>query len=209
MITKICGIKNEDTLICCEDNSVDFFGMIFYPKSPRNISIEDASNLQKKSENLNINGVGVFVNKNINEIEDIIKKVKLKYVQLHGSEDEEYIKTLKRIGVKVIKSISISNINDLRNISKYNSSDYFLFDYKPMKNELPGGNAKSFDWNILKNLNTNKPWFLSGGISIKNIQEILNDLNPFGVDLSSGVEKELGIKDNHIINNFIDKLKNA
>ena len=209
MITKICGIKNEDTLICCEDNSVDFFGMIFYPKSPRNISIEDASNLQKKSENLNINGVGVFVNKNINEIEDIIKKVRLKYVQLHGSEDEEYIKTLKRIGVKVIKSISISNINDLRNISNYNSSDYFLFDYKPMKNELPGGNAKSFDWNILKNLNTNKPWFLSGGISIRNIQEILNDINPFGVDLSSGVEKELGIKDNHIINNFIDKLKNA
>ena len=209
MITKICGIKNEDTLICCEDNSVDFFGMIFYPKSPRNISIEDASNLQKKSENLNINGVGVFVNKNINEIEDIIKKVRLKYVQLHGSEDEEYIKTLKRIGVKVIKSISISNINDLRNVSNYNSSDYFLFDYKPMKNELPGGNAKSFDWNILKNLNTNKPWFLSGGISIRNIQEILNDINPFGVDLSSGVEKELGIKDNHIINNFIDKLKNA
>ena len=209
MITKICGIQNEDTLICCEDNSVDFFGMIFYPKSPRNISIEDASNLQKKSENLNINGVGVFVNKNINEIEDIIKKVRLKYVQLHGSEDEEYIKTLKRIGVKVIKSISISNINDLRNISNYNSSDYFLFDYKPMKNELPGGNAKSFNWNILKNLNTNKPWFLSGGISIKNIQEILSDINPFGIDLSSGVEKELGIKDNHIINNFIDKLKNA
>ena len=209
MITKICGIKNEDTLICCEENNIDFFGMIFYPKSPRNISIEDANNLQKKSENLNINGVGVFVNKNINEIEDIIKKVRLKYVQLHGSEDEEYIKTLKKIGVKVIKSISISNINDLRNISNYNSSDYFLFDYKPMKNELPGGNSKSFDWNILKSLNTNKPWFLSGGISIKNIQEILNDINPFGVDLSSGVEKELGIKDNHIINNFIDKLKNA
>ena len=209
MITKICGIKNEDTLICCEDNSVDFFGMIFYPKSPRNISIEDASNLLKKSENLNINGVGVFVNKDINEIKDIIKKVRLKYVQLHGSEDEEYINTLKRIGVKVIKSISISNINDLTNIINYTSSDYFLFDYKPMKNELPGGNAKSFDWNILKNLNTNKPWFLSGGISIRNIQEILNDINPFGVDLSSGVEKELGIKDNHIINNFIGKIKNA
>ena len=63
--------------------------------------------------------------------------------------------------------------------------------------------------NILKNLNTNKPWFLSGGISIKNIQEILNDINPFGVDLSSGVEKELGIKDNDIINNFIGKFNDA
>ena len=209
MIIKICGIQNQDTLICCENNSINFFGMIFYPKSPRNISIKDASNLQERSENLNINGVGVFVNKNINELADIIKIVKLKYIQLHGEEDEEYIKILKKIGVKVIKSISISNKNDLKNISNYNSVDYFLFDYKPMKNELPGGNAKSFDWNILKNLNTNKPWFLSGGISTKNIQQILNDINPFGVDLSSGVEKELGIKDNHIINNFIGKLKNA
>ena len=209
MITKICGIQNEDTLTCCEENSVDFFGMIFYPKSPRNISIKDASKLQKKSENFKINGVGVFVNKNINEIEDIIKKIRLKYVQLHGSENDEYIKNLKKIGVKVIKSISLSNRNDLRNIYNYNSADYYLFDYKPMKNELPGGNAKSFDWYILKNFITNKPWFLSGGINIKNIQEILNNINPFGVDLSSGVEKDLGIKDNHIINNFIDKLKNA
>ena len=111
--------------------------------------------------------------------------------------------------MKIIKSISISNKNDLNKINKYKSVDYFLFDYKPMKNELPGGNAKSFDWNILKNLKTDKPWFLSGGININNIQQILNDINPFGIDLSSGVEKELGIKDNHIINNFIEKLKNA
>ena len=209
MITKICGIQNEDTLICCEKNSVDFFGMIFYPKSPRNISIKDAVKLQKKSENMNINGVGVFVNKNINEILDIIKRVRLKYVQLHGSENEEYIKTLKKIGITVIKSISIYNKYDLKNINNFNSADYYLFDYKPMKGELPGGNAKNFDWEIIKNFKTNKPWFLSGGINIKNIQEILHDINPFGIDLSSGVEKELGIKDNHIINNFIDKLKNA
>ena len=209
MITKICGIQNEDTLICCEENSVDFFGMIFYPKSPRNISIKDAVKLQKKSEDMNINGVGVFVNKNINEIVDIIKRVRLKYVQLHGSENEEYIKTLKKIGIKVIKSISVYNKYDLKNINNFNSADYYLFDYKPMKGELPGGNAKNFDWEIIKNFKTNKPWFLSGGINIKNIQEILHDINPFGIDLSSGVEKELGIKDNHIINNFIDKLKNA
>ena len=209
MITKICGIKNEDTLICCEDNNVDFFGMIFYPKSPRNISIEDASNLQKKSENLNINGVGVFVNKNISELEEIINSLKLKFVQLHGSEDETYIKKIKRNGVKVIKSISVSKRDDLREINKFQSIDYFLFDYKPLKGELPGGNAKSFDWSLLNNLKITKPWFLSGGINIDNIQQINNDINPYGIDLSSGVEKELGIKDNRIINSFIEKLKNA
>ena len=87
--------------------------------------------------------------------------------------------------------------------------DYFLFDYKPLKGELPGGNAKSFDWNLLRNLDTNKPWFLSGGINTNNIEKIINDLNPYGIDLSSGVEKELGIKDNDIINNFIGKINNA
>ena len=93
--------------------------------------------------------------------------------------------------MKIIKSISISNKEDFKEIYK------------------PGGNSKRFDWNLLKNLQTDKPWFLSGGININNIQEILLDIKPFGIDLSSGVEKELGIKDNGIINNFIRKLKNA
>ena len=209
MIIKICGIQNKDTLLCCEKNKVNFFGMIFYPKSPRNISFENANLLQEFSKDLNINGVGVFVNKKINELEEIIKNLKLRFIQLHGTEDEEYVKNLKKIGVKIIKSISISNKNDLIKIDKYKSVDYFLFDYKPIKGELPGGNSKSFDWKILKNLETEKPWFLSGGINTNNIAQILTDINPLGVDLSSGVEKELGIKDNHIINNFIEKLNHA
>ena len=209
MIIKICGIQNQDTLICCENNSINFFGMIFYPKSPRNITIENANKLNSISEKLNINGVGVFVNKEINELKEIIKYVNLKYVQLHGSEDELYIKKLKEFGVKIIKSISVSNADDLKKINNYQTADYFLFDYKPKKNELPGGNSKSFDWNILKSLKTDKPWFLSGGINLDNIQQILVDINPCGVDLSSGVEKELGIKDNRIINNFIEKLNYA
>ena len=209
MLVKICGIQNEKTLICCEENGVNFFGMIFYPKSPRNISKENAKLLINISQNLKINGVGVFVDRNIYEVEELIKNIELRFVQLHGSESELYIKTLKKLGVKIIKTISISNNNDLRKINTYKSADYFLFDYKPKKDELPGGNAKSFDWSILKNLKTEKPWFLSGGIDENNIQQILHEINPFGIDLSSGVEKELGIKDNHIINNFIERLNDA
>jgi len=209
MIIKICGIQNEDTLLCCETNKVNFFGMIFYPKSPRNISFENARILQNISKDLKINGVGVFVNKNIDELGEIIKNLELKFVQLHGSEDEQYIKSLKKMNVKIIKSISIKDNNDLNKINKYENVDYFLFDYKPLKDELPGGNSKSFDWNIIKNLKTKKQWFLSGGININNIEKIIEGLNPSGVDLSSGVEKELGIKDNRIINNFIEKLNNA
>ncbi len=209
MIIKICGIQNKDTLICCEKNKVNFFGMIFYQKSPRNISLEKARFLKKISDELNINGVGVFVNKNIDQLKEIIKNLKLKYVQLHGSEDDLYIKNIKKLGVKIIKSVSISSKNDIQNLNHYRSADYYLFDYKPLKDELPGGNAKSFDWNILKSLETDKPWFLSGGININNIQQIHKDIKPIGIDLSSGVEKDLGIKDNRIINNFMRKLNDA
>ena len=208
MITKICGIKNKETLICCEENKVDFFGMIFFKNSPRNISIEEAKNLQILSKNLKIIGVGVFVNENINNLKELIKKLQLTFIQLHGDEDDDYIKEIKN-DINVIKKISLDTVQDLDQCKNFKNSDYFLFDYKPSKNELPGGNAKSFNWNIVKNLKIGKPWFLSGGVKLDNIKEIKTDINPYGIDLSSGVEKELGIKDNHIINNFIESLKNA
>ena len=209
MIVKICGIKSIKTLICCEKNQVDFFGMIFYDKSPRNIDINTAFDLQKASKNLNINGVGVFVNKEINELKRYISELKLNYVQLHGDEDNNYIKEVKKKNVKVIKKISIKIYKDVDHVERYGNADFFLFDYKPNKNELPGGNSKSFDWKIIQNLELKKPWFLSGGINLRNIQHIKSKIIPFGIDLSSGVEKELGIKNNEIINNFMDNFKNA
>ena len=209
MIIKICGIKNKETLLCCEKNNVNFYGMIFYKKSPRNINLQNAKELQIESKNLKINGVGVFVNEEINKIKKYIQELELKFVQLHGDEDNNYINELNKLDVKIIKKISIRNKKDIRKISHFINADYFLSDYKPEFNELPGGNAKSFDWNIIKNFQIDKPWFLSGGVKIENIQLIKSQINPFGIDLSSGVEKELGIKDNHIINNFIEKFNNA
>ncbi len=209
MLIKICGIKEQNTLFCCEKNNVDFFGMIFFDKSPRNINVDQAKILQNSSRDLNIQGVGVFVDHNLNEITNIIKELELKYVQLHGREDNYYIKSLKNLNVKIIKKISIKESSDLIGIKDYPNSDYFLFDYKPKNNELPGGNAKSFDWDIVKDLSIKKPWFLSGGINFDNISLLNTKINPCGIDLSSGVEKELGIKDNDIINNLIDKIKNA
>ena len=209
MIIKICGIKNKETLLCCEKNNVNFFGMIFYKKSPRNIDLQNAKELQIESKNLKINGVGVFVNEEINKIKKYIQELGLKFVQLHGNEDANYINELNKSDVKVIKKISIKNYKDMEKINDFMNANYFLFDYKPEFNELPGGNARSFDWNIIKNFQIDKPWFLSGGVNINNIQLIKTKINPFGIDLSSGVEKELGIKDNHIINNFIEKFNNA
>ena len=206
MLFKICGLKEINTIDCCEKKNVDFFGMIFYEKSPRNITLKQAQKLVEFSKNKNIKPVGVFVNENLEVTKSFIKNLDLKYVQLHGKENDEYIKEIKdNVYLEVIKSISIKNKDDFKKINNYQTNDYFLLDYKPEKNGLPGGNAKQFDWSLLSNLKINKPWFLSGGINKSNINKIKNYLNPNGIDLSSGVEQAPGIKNETMINNLLEK----
>ena len=206
MIFKICGLKNKESLLCCEENNADFFGMIFYEKSPRNITLNEANILINTSKNLRIRPVGVFVDHEINDLKKIISSLSLKHIQLHGSEDQLYIDEIKnQFDVKIIKKISINNSEDLNINNKFKNIDYLLFDYKPDSDELPGGNAKSFDWNLLKDQKINIPWFISGGINETNVKNIQNLLNPNGIDLSSGVEVSKGIKSNSKINNLFKK----
>ena len=203
MIFKICGLKNKESVICCEKNNVDLFGMIFYEKSPRNISFKQAENLVNLSSDLKIKPVGVFVNHNINDLKKIILSLDLKYIQLHGDENQIYIDELKNeFAIKIIKKFSLKKKQDLNKINSFNNIDYLLFDYKPEKNELPGGNSKTFDWNLLKDKTIALPWFISGGINETNIKKIQKLINPNGIDLSSGVEQSKGIKSNQKINNL-------
>ena len=206
MLFKICGLKETNIIECCEKKNVDFFGMIFYDKSPRYITLKQAQELVYFSKNKNIKPVGVFVNENLEIVKSFIQNLDLKIVQLHGKENDEYIKKIKHNSdLKVIKSIAIKNKEDFRKINNYQVNDYFLLDYKPEKDDLPGGNAKQFDWSLLSDLNINKPWFLSGGINKSNISKIKNYVNPNGIDLSSGVEEAPGIKNVKMINNLFEK----
>ena len=206
MIFKICGLKDKASLICCEQNKVNFFGMIFYEKSPRNITFKEAEALVNTSKQLKIKPVGVFVDHEINNLKEIISTLNLKYIQLHGNENQLYIDEIKKqFDIKIIKKISIKIVKDLNNINKFKNIEYLLFDYKPNDNELPGGNSKSFDWNLLKGQKIELPWFISGGINETNIKKIHNLLNPNGIDLSSGVEVSKGIKSNVKINNLFKK----
>ena len=204
MIFKICGLKEKDSILCCEANNVDFFGLIFYKKSPRNISYKDARELINFATDLRITPVGVFVNQGISDLKDIITYLNLQYIQLHGDENQEYIDEIKNtFGIKIIKKFSIESEKDLVKVNQINNIDYLLFDYKPNLGELPGGNSKSFDWNLLKNAQIKLPWFVSGGINESNIKNIKKTLNPNGIDLSSGVEESLGKKSNKKINNLL------
>ena len=203
---KICGIRKKTTIECCLKNKVEYFGLVFYEKSPRFIDIDKSIELIKFARDKPITPVGVFYNKDINEITKIIKKTKLDYIQLHGSEDLNYINILKdKFNLKIIKSIGVNKKEDLVQANKFKEVDYLLFDYKPKVNELPGGNAKQFNWNLLNNINVDKPWFISGGINIKNIKEIQKKLFPYGIDISSGVEDKIGIKSSKKITELINK----
>jgi len=203
---KICGIRKKTTIECCLKNKIQYFGLVFYEKSPRYIDINKSIELIKFAKNKPITPVGVFFNRDINDIIRIIKKTKLDHIQLHGNEDINYINNLRdQFNLKIIKSIGIRKKQDLYKVKKFKQIDYFLFDYKPNVNELPGGNAKQFNWDLLNNINIDKPWFISGGINIKNITEIQKKLFPYGIDISSGVEDKIGIKSSKKITELINK----
>ena len=202
---KICGIKKIETLECCIKNNINYFGLIFYKKSPRYVSYENALDLINYSKNKNISSVGVFVNENIEYLNKMLKKLHFNFIQLHGEENNQYIKDIKRNNnIKIIKVISVNTLEDFKKIIEYPNSDLFLFDYKPSKKELPGGNAKTFNWSLLRGIKIEKPWFLSGGININNINDIKNYAIPYGIDVSSGVEEKLGIKNNKKIVSLVN-----
>jgi len=200
MKLKVCGMKFSENISEIESLEPDFMGFIFYKKSKRFF------NESKLILNDKINRVGVFVNQEINEVIDNIKKYKLDYVQLHGEEDVRYCLSIKSI-CKVIKVFKIDDTFNFDKVKKFeNVSDYYLFD---TKTNLHGGSGKKFNWEILKNYNSKKYFFLSGGISENDIEEIkkIRKIYPIiGIDINSKFELPNLKKDRDKIKSLIDKI---
>lgn len=200
MKLKVCGMKFSENISEIESLKPDFMGFIFYKKSKRFF------NESKLILNDKINRVGVFVNQEINEVIDNIKKYKLDYVQLHGEEDVRYCLAIKSI-CKVIKVFKIDDTFNFDKVKKFeNVSDYYLFD---TKTNLHGGSGKKFNWEILKNYNSKKYFFLSGGISENDIEEIkkIRKIYPIiGIDINSKFELPNLKKDRAKIKSLIDKI---
>ncbi|MDA8999998.1 phosphoribosylanthranilate isomerase [Flavobacteriaceae bacterium] len=193
-------MKFSENISEIESLKPDFMGFIFYKKSKRFF------NESKLILNDKINRVGVFVNQEINEVIDNIKKYKLDYVQLHGEEDVRYCLSIKSI-CKVIKVFKIDDTFNFDKVKKFeNVSDYYLFD---TKTNLHGGSGKKFNWEILKNYNSKKYFFLSGGISENDIEEIkkIRKIYPIiGIDINSKFELPNLKKDRAKIKSLIDKI---
>ena len=204
---KICGVHSIDIAEHAIKANVDYLGFIFYSKSPRNISLKDVSPIIEKIKD-SIPAVAVTVDPN-NEIIEKIKQIGFSIIQLHGLETVDRVKEIKNnYGLKIIKSIGISDDRDLDKTKPYEDFvDYFLFDSKPSKSDLPGGNAKSFEWKALEEYSLEKDFFLSGGLNVENVKTAIKSNYTNFFDVSSGVESSPGVKDKQKITDFIKKVK--
>ena len=203
---KICGLKSVKEIELAYKNGALWYGLVFYSQSPRNVTLEKAKYLVLNTPS-SIKPVAITVDENIEKINEI-SKLGIKSIQLHGKEDVNFCKYLRRkYEFEIIKAISIANSEDLVSANKYHDIvDWILFDYKDKK--IPGGSGKSFDWKFLKDQKLNYKWMLSGGLNHNNVLSALEITKAMAVDVSTGVEDKKGYKSKVLIRDFCNKVKN-
>ena len=205
---KVCGLTKLDQIEELISLNIDFLGFIFYEKSPRYVLNSLTLNQIKSIDHQG--KVGVFVNGNIEKIVEIAENAGLSFIQLHGDETDDFLSELRQklnLGIKIIKVFRIGPDSEILKFKIQNSKlevDYFLFDTDSI---AFGGTGKFFDWQILNDLEIAKPYFLSGGISEENFENIrLLKQKPFALDINSKFEIEPGNKNIDKIQEFINLL---
>ena len=196
---KICGMTDAASIQTAIDHKVDYLGFVFYQKSPRNLTLEKAKELSKNVPK-NVKKIAVLVNAKDEFIEQI--KGYFDFFQLHGDEDVKRIKELKKKFNKgIIKTICVTDeVSAKKYVEFENEVDMFIFDSPAMEK------TAKFDWKILNKLKIVKPYLIAGSININNLNEILK-YRPTGVDVSSGVESKIGVKDKEKIIQFLNLVK--
>jgi len=205
---KICGITNGAALDAATKSGARFAGLVFHAKSPRNIAPEKAAPLVG-SASASITTVGLFVDPDDDTLRRVLSLVPLGMVQLHGNETPARVAAVKILtGLPVMKAIRIGTRDDMAGIDAYAAiADWLLFDAKV--DGAQGGTGCAFDWTILENFKTSKPWMLAGGLHADNVRAALAQLRPDAVDVSSGVESAPGVKDACKIAAFVESVRHA
>jgi phosphoribosylanthranilate isomerase len=205
MKLKICGMKYPDNILEVGSLLTDYMGFIFWEKSARYFD----GTLPTLPQS--IKKTGVFVNANKEEILEKITKYDLQAVQLHGHESVAFCQELKNTlanTIEIIKVFSVDSEFDFNQLEPFETvCDYFLFD---TKGKLPGGNGTAFDWKVLEQYPSQKPFFLSGGIGLDEIdlvkQILKTDLPIYAIDVNSKFEIEAGLKDKEKLDRFKQKI---
>ena len=200
---KVCGITRQEDALCAASAGVDALGFIFHPKSPRYIAPEEARQIIDQLPPF-IDTVGVFVDRELEEVEEIIHYCRLGYVQLHGEESPKFCERLVRFvsPCQIIKAFRVGPHTTAEEFEEY--TPYVracLLD--TYDKEMPGGTGRSFDWSLIDKLRLARPYILAGGLSADNIGAALQAGKARGVDVNSGVEISPGIKDHRLVRDFV------
>ena len=220
MIIKVCGMRDGENIRQVAELGVDWIGMIFWPKSPRNVTmipshagiIPDRGSLSFKDHQRSPLRVGVFVDEMAQNIITRVVNFQLDLVQLHGHETPTLIRNLRRTladirPVKFIKAISVASSDDIEAYKDYmDCVDYFLFDTKC---PTVGGSGNHFDWTVLDAYDGETPLLLSGGIGPDDAERVKAFHHPkcIGIDLNSKFEVEPGLKDINKLREFIKEIR--
>lgn len=205
---KICGMTRIEDIQCANKIRPDYIGMVFYPKSKRAVTLEQAASL-KAALDKSIKAVGVFVNAELSFIAHLAQAGTIDAIQLHGDENEAYIEQLRQqvapLDVPIIKAIRVQSEESLHNLGQY-PVDFFLFDtYKPGQY---GGTGERFNLE-LEGVTIPKPYFIAGGLDASNVAQVIAE-NPhaYAVDVSGGVEDSAtGLKDAQKMVDFVAQIK--
>ncbi|MDA0654784.1 MAG: phosphoribosylanthranilate isomerase [Proteobacteria bacterium] len=208
LTAKICGINDPRAMRAALEGGASHVGLVFYPKSPRFVSLDQAANLSSMAAKKAAR-VALFVDPSDADLHAVLSAVPIELVQLHGSESPERTAEIKiTTGRPVMKVISVSDSTDIARAKDYfDVADWLMFDAKPpnsLKNALPGGNAVSFDWSLLSAKTWPLPWMLAGGLTAENVAEAIRLTGAKVVDTSSGVEDTPGKKNPAKIKAFLE-----
>lgn len=202
---KVCGMTQAANIAAVASLQPDYLGFIFYQKSPRWISEVSAELIKYVPSS--IQTTGVFVNEEVEVVKTHILKYNLKAVQLHGEESPAYCLEIKSTGAVVIKAFGINEAFDFSRLDTYlEAVDLFLFDTQTLAH---GGSGRAFDWTLLENYHLEKPYFLSGGISMNHIKEIkkIKDQRLYAIDVNSKFEISPGQKDVEQLKEFFKEMQ--
>lgn len=199
---KICGITNLEDALAAAQYGADALGFVFQPKSPRTVTPEIAKTIVSQLPPF-ITTVGVFVDEDKPEIEKIVRYVGLNVIQLHGSEPPETCQMCR----KVIKAIRVRNLTDLEPLKRYKVSAFLLDTYSPY---TIGGTGQIFNWDIAVEAKKFGRIILAGGLTPENVEEAIKWVQPYGVDVATGVEDtKKGKKDHKKLKLFIKRARKA
>ena len=206
---KICGLTRAEDVAAVAAAGAAYAGFVFFPKSPRNVSIEAARNLAIEVP-VGIAKVALVVNADDAALDAITAAVPLDILQLHGSETPERVTEIRtRYGLPVMKAVGVADADDVAKLDIYAQvADQILVDAKPPKDAvLPGGNGVSFDWRLISARRWTRPWMLAGGLTPENAAEAVALTGTRQVDVSSGVESAPGVKDAGLIRDFVSAVR--